>query len=388
MNDRASPRAVETGASSFERQSAFQMELLRGLAITGVVAIHTSGHFARAGAFSTLVVSNLIVDAFTHYAVPLFVLLSGMALALRYPSIGPSPELRAFYQRRLTRVIPPYVVFSLLYLALFAFEHEPSPASWVAFALLTGNAYYHLWFVALLIQLYVLFPAFLRLLSESIGRGHATGVLLAALLVQLLWNVLAPLMQEQLPRRPLIETLFSERVFLSHVFYFLLGLYAGRNLGRFDRWLRLPSLPVLALPSAALTAVVSAVWATAVRDYGSLGAAPAGRLIPAAAVEPFLHIATVALLWRLTARLAGGWSPLLGAVLAQLGALAFPIYLIHVFVQWLLARLLAGVEILPSGWPFYPILFFGTLLFSTAAAWGAGLLPFSEYLTGARTRPR
>jgi hypothetical protein len=72
----------------------------------------------------------------------------------------------------------------------------------------------------------------------------------------------------------------------------------------------------------------------------------------------------------------------------QLGALAFPIYLIHVFVQWLLARLLAGVEILPSGWPFYLILFFGTLLFSTAAAWGAGLLPFSEYLTGARTRPR
>ncbi len=223
-----------------------QINILRGLAIVGVVAVHTAAHFPQAGGLSPVVAANVVVDVFAHYAVPLFVMLSGLTLAHRYRTGGPL-HATTFYARRLSKIVPPYLVFSLLYLLLFTFEYGAPAPSWMAFALATGSAYYHLWFVALLIQLYLLFPV-LRALLLRAGSGRGGGppagaVLLAALLVQLAWNLGAPLLGARLPQRPLIETLLSERVFASHIFYFVLGMVAGLNFGAFDRRMRVVARP-------------------------------------------------------------------------------------------------------------------------------------------------
>ena len=73
------------------------------------------------------------------------------------------------------------VILGVQDLLLFTAEYQAPAASWVAFALVTGSAYYHLWFVALLIQLYLLFPV-VRVLLRIAGR-RTGALLLAALLV-------------------------------------------------------------------------------------------------------------------------------------------------------------------------------------------------------------
>ena len=95
------------------------MELLRGLAILGVIAVHTSAHFPQAGGLSPVVLTGMAIDAVSHYAVPLFILLSGMALAMRYAGGLTRGDLGPFCRRRLLRIIPPYVIFSLVYLGVF-----------------------------------------------------------------------------------------------------------------------------------------------------------------------------------------------------------------------------------------------------------------------------
>lgn len=360
-----------------------RINLLRGIAIAGVLAVHTSGHFTDVHDIRPVVSAGVVVDAFAHYAVPLFILLSGLTLTRRY-GVGRLDSGR-FYGRRLTRVVPPYVLFSLLYLLLFALDYKQPPApAWILLALATGNAYYHLWFVAMLVQFYLLYPLFLMMLRRA--RSHGRLLLAVALLLQLAWNLGAPLIASILPERPLFETLFSNRVFLSHLFYFTLGMAAGLNVERFEN--RVRSLPPgLLVPAVMIgVGVTSADWLWGILRYGSLGATPAAVLIPAVAVEPLLYLATVALIWQLMPWLQGAPRPLRNG-LAWLGIVSFPIYLVHVFFQWLLARVLDPLGLTPATWGFYPIVFFATLILSGAAAWAFVRLPYGDYLTGA-PRPR
>jgi peptidoglycan/LPS O-acetylase OafA/YrhL len=370
---------MENQNSSAAGRTRTRLDALRGVAILGVIAVHTSAHFTYVGSLSPVVRANIVVDVFAHFAVPLFLLLSGIALGLRYGAGALRFSARSFYARRLTKIIPPYVVFSLLYLVLFAVEYGPPAASWVPLALLSGSAYYHLWFVALLIQLYLLFPLLRSLTSRAAVRGLIPWLLAVALLLQLAWNLGAPLLRDALPERPLFDTLLSERFFLSHLFYFLMGLAAGLNLPRFEQRLRRLPAPPLALTVAALVAATSWLWMRAITRYGSLDAAPGQVFLPAVAVEPLLFLATIALLWKIVARTGERAT----TPLAQLGVMSFPIYLVHVMWQLALARAMKAYGVTPAEWVFYPVMFLGTLALSYAAALAFARLPYGELLAGA-----
>ncbi len=366
---------------------AERINLLRGIAIIAVIAIHTSAHFTYVEQLSPVVYAVSVVDVFAHFAVPLFVFLSGITLTMRYGPAAPiSP--RSFYARRLAKIVPPYIVFSFLYLVLFAAEYHQVPAApWVILALATGGAYYHLWFVALLVQLYLLFPLLRRLLGGARSRAAIGRLLFGALLLQLAWNIGAPLLASALPSRPLVETLLSNRVFLSHVFYFMLGMVAGANITNFDRRVRALPTVALALTIAALVAGTSVVWILAMQRYGRLDAAPAGAFVASLAVEPLLFVASIVLAWQACARLSQmARSPRADAVragLARLGILSLPIYLVHVLLQWLLRRSLLAFDLTPAVWGFYPLMFVLTLLLSYTAARLFARLPYGETLTGA-----
>ena len=365
-----------------ERNAVERINVLRGLAILGVIAVHTTAHFTYAPGPSPVAHANVILDVLAHYAAPLFVLLSGLTLARRYGRETTQMSAKSFYARRLTKIVPPYVVFSLFYLLLFALEYQPPAPSWVALALATGSAYYHLWFVALLVQLYLLFPLLLAALRWARAR-QATGALLAlALALQLAWNMGAPVLAAALPDRPLFQTVLSERFFLSHIFYFMLGMVAGLNLEGFERRVAVLPLAPLGVVVVGLVALTSSIWIRAIAGYGSLNDAPVRLFVPAIATEPLLFLSTMALLWRLARRVQGRSSGLANG-LAGLGILSFSIYLVHVFFQWLLARWMAPFGVTPADWAFYPVMFVGTVALSYAAVLAFSRLPYGEQLTGA-----
>jgi surface polysaccharide O-acyltransferase-like enzyme len=358
---------------------AARLNLLRGVAILGVVAIHTAAHFTYAQGLSPVVRAHIVIDVFAHYAVPLFILLSGIALALRYGANASPFSARSFYARRLTKILPPYLVFSLFYLLLFAFEYGPPAPSWIPLALLTGSAHYHLWFVAMLIQLYLLFPL-LRAALRGAVRHNAVGWLVGgALLLQLAWNLGAPLLRAALPERPLFETILSQRFFLSHLFYFLLGMAVGMDLAGYERRIRYLPWPPLMLVAAGLTALTALIWMAAISAHGTLNAAPAHVFLPAGALEPALFLATIALLWQAVIHAKGRAVD----ALAKLGVLSLPIYLVHVAWQWALARGMGAYGVTPEEWEFYVVLFAGTLVLSVAAAAIFARMPYGELLTGA-----
>ncbi len=133
-------------------------DLVRAAAIVLVVVIHTAGVVAGPGpaAGATAFWAGDIYDSLARPGVPLFVMLTGWMLL--------GPERRAepigrFFRRRLGRVVFPLVTWSLIAYGWLAIR-DHHPAHWAQFArqLLNGPAFYHLWYVYVLLGLYLVVP--------------------------------------------------------------------------------------------------------------------------------------------------------------------------------------------------------------------------------------
>lgn len=99
------------------------LDTLRGFAILGVVCVHFGGSFATpANAWTPSFYTGLALNQFFHFAVPLFIFISGL-LASPYRShrqIG----LGRYYLERLLSIGWPYLIASVAAFILLGMRHE------------------------------------------------------------------------------------------------------------------------------------------------------------------------------------------------------------------------------------------------------------------------
>ena len=135
-------------------------DLIRAVAIFLVVMIHVSGQLTNAwGKIPTeqWIIAD-IYGGIARIAVPLFFMISGYLLLPR------SERLGVFYSKRMTRILIPFVVWSLIYLGWYCGNHAGAcTPSFVWDLLLVQGAYYHLWFLYSIISIYLILPV-LRLM--------------------------------------------------------------------------------------------------------------------------------------------------------------------------------------------------------------------------------
>jgi len=175
------------------------VDALRGVAICAVVALHTSWTLL---AHAPLREPSGRLLAVTHLAcgfgVPLFLALSAIGLSLRHAEpFGSLGVYLAFLRMRAQRLLPAYVVWSLVSLAL----RDPGllwPVRQVAWTLLTGSADIQFYFVPMLFQLYVAWPL-LRSLCTGARSRQGIGVGAAAAISLLAWKRLIPTTLSPLP---------------------------------------------------------------------------------------------------------------------------------------------------------------------------------------------
>lgn len=136
--------------------SRFATDLLRVVAVTFIVYNHVSWNiFANVGTAWEDPFS-LSIAAFNQLGKPsvlFFLFLSGLAFgAHRTFGSHDAFSVRHFYTNRVLRILPPYLLASLLAFALGQSRHG------FFSGLLDGGNMYHLYFVALLLYLYALYP--------------------------------------------------------------------------------------------------------------------------------------------------------------------------------------------------------------------------------------
>ncbi len=196
-------------------------DFIRTTAALAVIAIHVTASYMD---LSLGYLWNHVV----RFAVPLFIVISGFLLYYADREANTMPA-RFFYTKRLHRVLWPYCLWTLLYSLLNAYFlglNNPT-VFFNGFSrdLLWGTAYYHLWFVPIIVQLYLLFPLLRRWMVKS-----PRGLLIGSLTISLAAQGLIYLYMLHVVALPGQYSLLYVRAFPVWLFYFVFGMFMARKL--------------------------------------------------------------------------------------------------------------------------------------------------------------
>jgi len=156
-----------------------QVDLVRLLAFTAVIAVH-SIDFTQTDA-SQIAAGTLMLLQFGR---AVFFALTGFVLV--YATKNRPLDNSTFWRRRFPYVLVPYLAWSVIYYWFGVLTGVWPPFSWSAFYghVEYGDAGYHLYFLLVTMQLYLVFPLVLRFVRATRHRAWLVlGVVAAADLV-------------------------------------------------------------------------------------------------------------------------------------------------------------------------------------------------------------
>lgn len=166
------------GTTATRRDHLLALDVVRVLAVAMVVGVHTLSF----GPARTTVLIGAFIMIF-HSSREVFFLITAFALTYSYGRRA--VRWRSFWRRRFVLVLAPYVAWSLIYFFADGSRLDPlSTAIW-AFArdLANGGARYHLYFLLVSMQIYLVFPLLRALVAKT--QGHHGGLLMLASVYQL-----------------------------------------------------------------------------------------------------------------------------------------------------------------------------------------------------------
>jgi peptidoglycan/LPS O-acetylase OafA/YrhL len=304
------------------------VDFIRVTAFACVVAVHLAGTVNDLNTFAWGGVSYVM-----HFARYAFICVTAFVLVYGYYRRDQKPGV--FYRRRFAQVVVPYLIWSAIYLAIVVgrtpWRGFGPTVELVAVKVLTGDAWYHLYFLVITMQFYLVFPLLRWLLRRTEGR-HGR-VLAVSWVIQLGYMAVVAWVPKQAPAGFLWDR--SYVLLPMYTGFVVLGALAAVHYRRMHAWVVAHTRFLWGLGSAGFT-VATVIYVVRVRVFDvSVGAAsmamhPSEALL-ALAVILLLYLAGTAWLAEPTA------DHRLLARAVDLGSLrAFGVYAAHPLVIWLL----------------------------------------------------
>jgi len=363
-----------------------EINILRAFAILAVISIHVSAYFTKMDTINGLAALYMSIDVFSHFAVPLFIVISGFVLYNKYSD---DIDIKRFYNKRLKSVLPQYLIFSTFYLAvtyigsIVLAKPVNLDIPHIIYRYLTGGCFYHLWFFVLIIQLYLLYPVILRLYNYCDVRGRILELLFTVFLIGVLYNAYP--IPDIFILGASTQILGVATKFIGYVFYLVLGMAIRR---RYDELL-LRSVPKTSLYYASiplLCCTIIGIFDYAQR-YFNLDTTQILPMIGSywrwltAMINPLYYVVIFALCSYISLNIVSSRSATL-KLLEKIGAYSFGIYLVHAFILYVLVLVFQRFGFDWNNWLFYPLVCIITLTLSYLSVKILQKLPYSEYLIG------
>jgi surface polysaccharide O-acyltransferase-like enzyme len=169
---------ARSGAEDGVPRSLAWIDAARVAAILAVIAIHVVSPLVISRAHPQSWWFGNVVDSAARWSVPLFVMISGALLL--HSDLADDPG--RFYRRRLARILPPLVAWTVIYLiyGYLSADNPPTLRAAVTYVA-AGRPYFHLYFLYLIAGLYLVTPFLRPLVALSPRRvlGIAVVVFLA-----------------------------------------------------------------------------------------------------------------------------------------------------------------------------------------------------------------
>lgn len=350
-----------------------ELDFLRAFAILGIVAIHVGAFSATLEYPNAIVPITEFIAHLSDFGIPLFFFVSGFVLAVRYFDGG---RREGFYHRRFMAIVPPYLVFSTAYLVYAYVALGQTSLYRAAWSYLLFDATGILWFLAVILQLYLLFPFLAAWLRRLESKGQAWKLVVYAALLYVAWyafleQAIGAVLNAAWQPVPDLGGIVAGRLFPGFLLFFVLGMYLARtrtsSRQAVDTLSRSYMIVPLLLGAVGLQLLGSGFWWEM-------------------AVVPYSLVAS-ALLLRLSYWLAT--RP--GSVsrgLVTVGRYSFGIYIAHILVMALVVNRLWALGLGAGDALFYVLLYTLTIGICILGLWALNLLPFGPTLSGVKRSAR
>lgn len=196
------------------------LDIFRAIAILAVIIIHTTAlPVTTLPTTSAVYPAYIGVYALVQFAVPSFIFLSGLVLFYSYENRWSLATCKAFFKKRILYIVIPYVIWSLFYFLVLQLGYNQNPFTHIKnflMDLLVGKNYTHLYFIFIIIQFYLLFPAFMYILKRfDFIRKYLIWIVLVIQLFYYLLNLWVFHIQA------------TGSFFMTYLLFFLMGAYIG-----------------------------------------------------------------------------------------------------------------------------------------------------------------
>lgn len=227
----------ESTKTTTSRPQINEIYIVRALAILGVILVHVSsiplGELDSSSV--TYAVANFF-NIFTKFGTTTFIFLSAFVLFYSYyqrPMNG--ALLKQFYKRRFVYIIIPYLLFSVVYYIITIYYSYGE--TWTGFmqyasirsfikAVVYGKAFYHLYFVFISIQFYLLFPLLLWLFQRFVPLAK-----------YLIWIGLLLYWTFDLMNYYYFQLADKSNLAITYIAFYLTGAYFGIFYEKVHHWL-------------------------------------------------------------------------------------------------------------------------------------------------------
>ncbi|MGG1572961.1 acyltransferase [Fictibacillus sp. NRS-1165] len=332
-----------------------EIHFLRAFACIGVLLVHISAayynHHGQVFNWFTFGINQL-----ARFGTPTFAVISGFLLFFQVRRRG--FYAKSFIKSRTAKIIMPFLIWSLFYLLITKYVvHGSIPADPKEFLIkfTLGESFYHLYFMAIVIQFYLLFPVF-----QLIKSTKAWGI---TLFVTFCINAYFSRLKDFSFFENRMDMLIMDRVFLlSWIFFFMFGgfmAYHWDSVVRFtkNRLLLLSALSVL-------------VYAGAIMEYKIMGSVASKRMTNLINI-PVLCLASIGL-YVIIQKL-----PFIRDRLYTVGTLSMGIYLVHPVVILFVSKVMPK-----QGWQTetLPFMFVLVLALTVFLVKLIQLMPFYQYV--------
>ncbi len=330
-----------------------EIHFLRAFACIGVVLVHLSASYYNQHG-QTYNWLTFALNQLGRFGTPTFALISGFLLFHQVKAKG--FDFQRFLKSRFTKIIMPFVVWSVFYLLIKVIVLNATLPSGQDFieSFLMGASFYHLYFMVIVIQFYLVFPM-LQTIKTKFSWMIA---LVASFTVSAFFINLSHFISVQEG----LGALLNNRVFIfTWIFYFIFGGFLAYY------W---RSITKLVTSQAILLLLVAMVYVLAIYEYQIMGSIPSNRMTNLMNI-PLLSIAVIGLFPVIQSR------QLLYGPLKLIGTLSMGIYLVHPLVLLFLNQVLPHSAWATRG---FPIMYILVMLLSIGIVQAIRKLSFVQYI--------
>jgi surface polysaccharide O-acyltransferase-like enzyme len=217
-----------------------ELEVVRGISFIAIIMQHVLACFLyRPDLSVATALTSWSLLTLSRFGVPVFVFLTGFVLMVTYRD--QKIDYLHFLKKRGKLILIPYILWSLFYtfytgiISGKPFVLDLNIIKSFLLSLLLGDAMYHLWYLVMIIQFYLLFPAFKKLIEKFGHEKFWKFFLLATFCYQTialwLYHSIIPNIMNHTSNGFIQQIILNrDKNFLFWMFYFILGGVIAMNL--------------------------------------------------------------------------------------------------------------------------------------------------------------